>query len=261
MRKLIRILALIPLLALGTGMRQQVIFARFPKPAAGCSVPAFTYQWAVSNDTGQNKCGAAGTTLCANGLSVYTLVDSVAGNSAIQTTSANQPTFTTGAINGLPALTQTGSQYLITNTVVPGSTTQWTVFVVYKPASVSGGGSFFGGTGGNVTVWQNNTTVALGVVGTNNGYSNSFLSVGAWSAFEVTYNTSTGAGAFYSIAGGTATSQGTFAFTSTPGGSTQFLNYDYINGGNSGMIAEVSVAVGSTSVSGIPAYVACKYGL
>ena len=82
-------------------------------------------------------------------------------NSASQSTSGLQPTFTSSAANGLPAVTFNGSQYM---TFGPGFAgfSGCTIFLVTNPTSVSAGATFFdfgnGGASNDISATQPSST-------------------------------------------------------------------------------------------------------
>ena len=65
------------------------------------------------------------------------------GNGASQTSSSNKPTLVNNAINGLPAINFSSSQFLQLPSGLSNFTSGMTAFVVAKPASVSSGARLF----------------------------------------------------------------------------------------------------------------------
>jgi hypothetical protein len=230
-----------------------------------------TYRWAAYSLTGTNNCGSAGTTLCANGLGVYTLPDSAGSNNAVQTTSADQPTFATNQINGLPAISNSGGSGSSAQVLVAGTGfatgTNFTMYAVVEPTNLGNYMAVFG------TNLANDSQVAVeyGFEGNNqfvraNGNSaipgSATFANSTWKTIALTYNNSTQAVQMYICSSGTCTADGS-AGTILPGAfNTAITNLfgPAADFAMQGYIAEWGY-LNSISLTGIGAYSQCKYGL
>jgi hypothetical protein len=232
-----------------------------------CSPPSLTYQWAAYSLTGTNNCGSAGTSSCTNGASVYTLTESIAGNNAVQATSANQPLFETNQINGLPAIESNGlsgvsAEYLPFSMTIP-DTANFTIYAMVKSSSLSGYQTIISNDANTSSIEYGIPNAAhqyVRVNGYSSGLGSATLSTGTWYTLALTFTYSTLAYNLYICSGGTCTSDG----SGTAGGSpSQPINSLFgPNGDDSwnGYVAEWGY-LNSVSTSGIAAYSLCKYGI
>jgi hypothetical protein len=213
-----------------------------------------------------------------NGAGMDTLVDTVVGNNAIQTSSSNRPIYTTSAINGLAALAFDGTTsekqmaMLGTPTFAPPEayTGSLTYYAVVEPGAISGvyGYTIFGPStqintlhgiswaifNGKQFLYSSNiTSIGIGTV---------TLSTSTFSVIAVTYNMVSGAWTMYECSGGTCTvdNSGT---TTTPSTTTQTDDLGsspsdgfYYNG----LVAEYGY-LDSASIAGIATYVQCQYNI
>ncbi len=89
-----------------------------------------------------------------NGLAFYSFADPVGSNTATQTTTGDQGTLATSALNGLSAVTLNGSSDFYTPaTTVASSNVTYTFFAVFSLAA-TGSTQAFTGTGGQAPLAQ-----------------------------------------------------------------------------------------------------------
>lgn len=271
MRRLIAILLVI-LLWLPAGAQTAVNTGNHRKvfPSGGsCTPPTMTYEWVADSLTGTNNCGSSGTSSCTNGAGIYTALELVAGNNGTQTTSLNQPTFTTGAINGLPAFTfVNGSSYWNLATGIPTSTANYTFFAVLKPTG-TGNGWFFGvstvANGLEFGVKYTSPNFYANWGNYNNGSAatdTNAITPSSWVTVAITYVASTRAYVFYQCSAGTCTAHGS-GTASSPGtisAAMQQIGARANGSGYVGSIADLGFLSG-ISTAGIATYSQCKYGI
>ena len=242
---------------------------------SSCTPPPMTYRWAASTLTGTANCGSSGTTACANGSGVYSWADAVAGDAATQTTSANQPVFTTNEINGYPALAFSHSSisYLSLATGIASSSTSTYTFYAVVNSTTTNNYYLLGVSTANASdsiglafnasnLEMELTNPGVAVLATNT----TTQSASTWYTLVWTYNASTKAYAFYSCSGGSCTEQGagtsstgTFGKAATILGSSN-SGSSYSTYAFSGYLAEFGYLNG-VSISGIGAYSQCEYGI
>lgn len=229
-----------------------------------CTPPAgATYDYDVANAL--NYC-TSGTTACSNGLGIFHLVDSIAGNTAVQATGANQPIYTTGAINGLPAAVFTGSssQALLMTTATPASNAYFSAYYVFELPSLS---YTIGAPTGRYYQWMifnGGGSCSSGELRYVNAgaCSSTFISANTWYAVGVQWQVSTGLYSFHKYAGGSDVSEGSgTGNTSAPIGTI----FDRIGGSSDTSFTTSSIArviyYNSTLPAGLATYTGCKYGL
>jgi hypothetical protein len=231
----------------------------------GCSPPTMTGRWAAYNSA--NLCGLGGGSSCTTtGDVFYQETDFVASNSLTQTSTSHQPTYTTGAINSLPAVDFAGSptEYLPSGSgfIVPttGSFTLYAIFnaddfTVIKPllSTTTAGGLLWGFyAGGELLNIAGGSAI---------GSSITTYSTGVWYTLVVTYNTSTGAYAFYNCSGGTCAADGSGTNVQTITQVSELVGGDFPDSSFfNGKMAEFSY-LNSVSTAGIGAWSLCKYGI
>jgi hypothetical protein len=220
--------------------------------AVSCSPPLFTSDWAAWNPS--NICYPTST--CSDGEIMKYNFDSIGGNTA-SNPSGSQPTYHTNQVNGLAANTFAGSQFFNLTTGIP-QTNNFTFWAVVKLAS-SGGGLFGYGTGAFAwVVTPTSQYVASDNVGVG-GYASASYGTSTWVTVAVTYNSTSGAYAFYTCSGGTCTNIGSGTdYISLSSATTRFGDavYSYFNG----QVAEAGYYNG-ISTAGIGAWSKCKYGI
>lgn len=228
---------------------------------AGCSPPTMTSRWAAYNTS--NTCTASAVP-CTNGALGWNLPDFNSVNAASNTASTG-PTYTTGAINGLPAWTfnSASSQFwrLTSGITQSGSIT---FYAVFKTPASSHQGALFGVQVGHgmeyrITSANKQDAVNQGLLDLGNGTTT--LTSSTWYTSVMTYNYSTGALALYLCSAGTCSADGTATATSTFSAATNDLGAaqdvgDYFNG----LIAEWGY-LNSANTTGIAAWSQCKYGI
>jgi hypothetical protein len=254
--------ALIVLMALGqvvAGGGHRKVFT-----SGGGGRPAFTNIFVADTSP---LCGSSGTT-CANGNGLHTLTDVVAGSNATQTSTGNQPIWNAAssgsAINGkatfTPALGLWMNQSTIGTISAPVS-----FYAVFRLGPLTDNQGIYGGSATGSVEWRisnsgqqqflSSGTVLLGTGTTT-------YSSGTVYGLAVTYNPSTGAGAFYKCSGGTATSDGTFtnasSFTTATNniGASEAVT-DYFLGD----IAETGNLIGTASITGVCSWLNTQYGI
>lgn len=229
-----------------------------------CTPPSNTYRWAAFNSA--NLCGTTGGSSCTtNGQAMYKLteINGNTGHNAEQATTTAQPTYTTNAINSLPAATFNGTSDdfpLVTS--IPNTVTTYSFYAVVNPAAA---GSYRGIVGGGLS-WDFNTTnnLDLRISGSTDiaTGTNAYSTTGTWLTLAVTYNNSTNAYAFYVCSAGTCTvdKSGTGAAVSLTSGISSLGTFGthYFNGS----IAEIGYYNGifsSTDLTNLGAYSQCEY--
>lgn len=263
MKRLILTLALLPLLGLGGG--QGVITGNHLKvfTPAGCAPPTMTYRWAAYSLTGAAYCGSSGSTACTtSGQEVYSIPDSVAGNTATSL-SGSYGTYVPSAINGLAAINESiNGQYLFA-TQIPITVTTYTFYVVTYNRIDTSYQSIGGTKGTNALVYGQQNAGANQVLGIASGSTfatgTNTLANNTWYTLAATYNSITGAYALYICSGGSCTSDGSGTSVQTISAPMTGIGigHDYPP---YGYIAEIGYLNG-TSVSGIGAWSYCKYGI
>ncbi|HIA52075.1 MAG TPA: hypothetical protein EYN91_08335 [Candidatus Melainabacteria bacterium] len=128
--------------------------------------PVATATYTMDNSTAPiARSGLAGwyraSDVTLSGSNVTTWQD-ISGSSNNATNGANQPTLVSGAVNGLPAVNFSGTQFLQLPAGMANFTSGMTVMAVAKPVSVSAGARIFdfgnGATSDNVTMSLPSTT-------------------------------------------------------------------------------------------------------
>jgi hypothetical protein len=232
---------------------------------AACTAPTVATRWAAWDPA--NDCDT-GNIPCTNGLYVHHLVDSVGGNSAQWPSTNGSAVYTTGEINGLPAMiwpnTSNLNRFDIGTPFTPNGT--YTYFVVYQPTNTTTGdvlGKFSGSGAFQLSVASGDYKVRLVknnlvVFATS---TTAVCSVNTWCATLVQYNQPTGDWAVYSCAGGTCTSNSSGNSAQTFSASTDEIG---ISAGDGGVIsfhlAELSYQT-AISTTGYGAWAQCKYGI
>lgn len=215
------------------------------------SPPTSFYHWPTYGST--NTC--AGGSACTNGAGMDKLVDVVAANNAVQSTSGNRPIYTTGQVNGLPANVYTagGTQTLTFPTRLPDSGNLLTLYAVVKPNSGSGPFPLMGPSVGGLE-WRINSghqeLLLANISGI--GVGTATISSSVYSMLVAQYNETTGAYAFYECSGGTCTldASGTTLVSVTGPDSIGFSTGDGSFGGG---IADEGF-INATTTTGIGAY-------
>jgi hypothetical protein len=237
---------------------------------ASCTPPTMTYRWQVA-DPG-TLCGSG--VACTNGAGIQSIPSSATSNTASQSAgTGQQPVYTTGAINGLPAALFNGAtnqrSLTIGSPIAVGSgTLTWyavleptsaasaSLGIIGAPTQAGGSGSFEWRITGSSNNQQTLSEQRAGI-----GLGTATIATSHFSAIVTTYNFSTGAWALYTCASGTCTSDGSGTATATWGltirelgaasGDTAWFN---------GYIAEWGY-LNSISTTGIASYVNCQYGI
>lgn len=234
---------------------------------APCVPPITTYRYVASNVL--NTCN--GGLACSNGLGVDKLTEyNSTGNDATQLSGGARPVYTTGAVNGLPAITFSGAQFLTFASGWPAGSGSITIYAVLEPGTggsldynIVGSGS--GGAGRGSLEWNVQQTSYEQYVNasteTHIGGGSTALSTSHFSTIVFVYNFSSGAYTFYVCSGGTCNvdSSGTTTASSWLQASAIGLN-----GNDStvfyGQIAELGY-LNSANISGIDAWTQCEYGI
>ena len=237
-----------------------------PGYSAACTAPTMTYRYAAYNSS--NACGTTGGSSCTtNGQAAYSAADFVAGNTATEATTARQAVYNTNEINGLPAWTfsdAVAGTGFVMGTAIPSSISAFTMYAVMEFPTAHAG-ALLSNTPGGAIEWRINSgnNMQLEVNETLNiGASTQNLSTNTWYTVVVTYNTVSGAYAFYNASGGTLTAEGSGtnaqSFTQPTAiiGNAGFGTSDYYNG----QIAEIGF-LNSVNTTGIAAWSKCEYGL
>lgn len=260
------ILFLSSFLASGQVMQQGIV-ASAP-PAIPCSPPTMTYRWPMWDST---KVSCGGT--CTNGAKITAATDVVSANNLSQATTAKQPFWATGVINGLPSSQFIFASTLGNLTMTSGiqATGTATYYAVVKPTSGCAtstscmivAGTNVHGAYQHSFQWRIGTNqcidseaIAGPTCGTNPVSTTSFTTL------AVTFNFSTGAYAFYQCTGGTCASDGSGTFSTTWGGFTDAIGHNSFNPTFSfdGYIPEVGY-LNSISTTGIAAWSQCQFGV
>jgi len=226
----------------------------FPTTGGGGCVPGvggLTYDWRIF---------AAGTTVATNGSGVNNWEEILLSNNASQATGGNQPIYTTGAINSLPAalfngtsdtLTLTGASTPTSGPIPLGTALQYG-FAVFRLSSTGNNSGILGGaTSGGGLEWRINSSnhqelLAEGVASI--GVGSATFAASTTYAVAYSYNQTTGAYAFYTIAGGTVSSDGSGTNVQIFTDNTDSLGAapdvgDYFHG----YIPEIGFIIGSTT--------------
>lgn len=201
------------------------------------------------------------------------LSDAIGGNNASQTTSGDLPTYgATSGANSKPALTFNGtSDFLNMATTIPSSANTYTFWVVWNTAALGAiAQTFFANTAGTGFIYF--------IRGSSLGYYSFVINgavianstnpptAGTWTAEVVTYNATTGAGAFYTCASGSCTSNGTFTQAETISGSIGVIGYTpgtssyYMNAKLSELGYNNAVWSGG-QISTFATWANCQYGI
>ena len=265
MKKTIATLALIPLLAAGGG--QSVVNTGNHRKifAAGCSAPSASSRWTAWNPS--NLCGTTPGTTCTNGAQMFSVPDlGTQGVSIV--TGGTAPTYTTSALNGLAAMTWTGTEQLNASGPIAGSgSLNFTLWAVLKP-NASGvylpivGSINGGGIGWRLTPTTLTPELDIAFV-TIIGTASTPVSTSGYSLIEVTYSSSTGAYNFYSCSAGSCTSAGSGTNAQTFSDNTDRVGTTRPNSGSNffkGNIVEIGYR-NSIDTTNIASYVQCQYGI
>jgi hypothetical protein len=226
----------------------------------GCTVPAsFTSRWFVGQSG--NTCG--GGSACTDGAKLDTNIDSISANNAVQTTDADRPVFHTAQINGQPAATYSGAQWL-QFTEFLGSTTPFTMYAVINPTASVGNNAFVGSWNNNANPeWRLNTDFGQELLSAQvDSIGSGATAITGWTGVVVMYTPDTGNWTFEICSGGTCSldNNGTHSLTFGHG-------IDAIGTGSGlfdafqGKIAEVGVRSGATDDTGIGSYLHCQFNL
>lgn len=228
-----------------------------------CTAPTMTYRWAAYNPS--NLCGTTGGSSCTtNGQAFYSVADSVAGNTATQTSTGSQGTYSTNAINSLPAISFTGAQFYTMGTGITAPTT-FTFYAVAEVTNVSSNRGLIGAnSSANFEIRTASTTpnvTLLSQATAQIAVSGTALPTSTWFTLVVTYNTVSGAYNFYKAVGGSLTSLGSgTSIASFSAATTQLGGAQSVSDFWFGSIAEWGY-LNSTSTTGIAAYSQCEYGI
>jgi hypothetical protein len=261
------LLAIVTVLPGGKPLQRAVFFSQNKASSGSCTPPTMTYRWAAYNSL--NTCGTG--VACTNGAAGRVSADLVSSNNATNTTGSNQPTYTTGAINGQPAWTFNGStpNFFSFTTALPFQS--WTTITIYAVVENTGtSGQFLATSAHNTHLlgygFNGSGNQAFGDVGIASLASGTAVySTSTWYTIVMQYNTSTLAYTLYKCSGGTCAADGSgtassgFSFTSA----TDAMGADVNDGGAynfSGNVAEIGVLNG-TSTAGIGAWSQCEYGI
>ncbi len=255
-KKLIAIIALVPLLAASGG--QMVNTGNHRKiMAAACTAPTMTSRWAAYNPS--NLC--TGSVACTNGATTTSVPDFLGASNS---TSANA-VYVTGSVNGLPSFSFSSAQIVLPSGGTVSASGSITLYAVLKPSATPFTGGIFGSAVNSGPEWRIESTggkqefLKQGIVSI--GTSTSAVSTAAYSTIVMTYNYTSGVLTFYKCASGTCTTDGTA--TSAPGftlrqnvlGFASVVNEQFV-----GNIAEWGY-LNSSSTAGIAAWSQCKYGI
>ena len=178
-----------------------------------------------------------------------------------QTTGGNQPTWSSGQINGLPALGLNGSSQELARVGGITYSGNISIYIVWKATSVSGNAAFTsntlnGGTGFEYRINNSGKQEALKQNTASIGTSTTTLSSGTWYETAVTYDGTSASFYLNGTADGTATS----AQTITVGIDTLFSN------GNTGeffpgQVAEILIYNSSSYQTAVHTYYMGRYGI
>lgn len=266
MERIGKIVLFFALLAAPLSAQWQIGQRSFYHASAAPATPVADHRWQVNYAS--NTCGSG--VACTNGAGINTLVDqgTVGGKNLSQATTAKQPIYTTGAVNGLAAgaWASASTQYVEAATPIGGSS--FSGFAVFKLTSTGVNQAIFGNNiTGSAVEWRINSSnhqelLAQNVASICTGTAT--FTTGTWYAIAFTYNSSTGACNLYTISGGTATSDGsaTSAQTVTNGIADIGVGAatDYFNS----MIAEAALSTSVWSGSDLAAnasYIHTTYGI
>lgn len=150
------------------------------------------------------------------------MADSVGSNPALGVAS-HVPTYSaTGGPNSTASIATNGtSQYMsFTSIAIP---TTLSILMVVKPGATGSGQVYFAGPTASLSYGINNTQMLRNTTSGVLGTGSSSHATGSWWAIGIDYNTSTGAGKFYNLSGGSATADGTFTSTSTLSNGFQYM--------------------------------------
>lgn len=227
--------------------------------------PTMTYRWAGYNAA--NACGSTGASSCTTtGQPIFSEADLASSNLLSQPFAAGQPTYTTGAINGLPSATFNDSARLNFNltTAIPSTQVGYTFYAVFKPigtfvypilgpASAGGLGFSYVGSSGLLSL----DVIATTTIAT----STTALATGSWYTVIATLDRSSHTYAFYHCSAGTTVADGAGSESgdssiSQPSGLLGDAAGNWFNG----QIAEFGF-LGSVSTTGICAWSQAKYAI
>ena len=258
MRRLILFLALLPLLTVTVGAGNH----RFVAGSSCSAISALTNQWIFWN--AGNHCTNS-STACSNTLGIYSVVDSVGGDTATQTTGANQPIYTTGSLNGYAAgiFTAANSQFMSLASALPTSWGTYSLYTVLKYPSGTGLQGILSTPGANGIYFatENGHFVIAG-----QGYypdSTSTLTAGTWYTLVGIAVPSAGTVAYYKCSGGSCVADGTATNgTYTPAAAPSIIGElytggDYYNGG----FVEIGALNGAINLSQVAARSQSCYGI
>ena len=261
--------AILFLLAPALALSQWQIGQRsFYVPSGGPVTPVADHRWQVNYAS--NTCGTG--VACTNGAGVNTLVDfgTVAGSSVSNATTAQQPIYTTSAINSLAAagFTAASSQHLETGGASQVQGTSYSGYAVFKIASATNSAIIGNNLGGSTDVeWRINSSQHQELL--NEGFSSictgtATFSVGTWYAVAFTYDSGTGVCTLYTISGGTYTSDGTATNARTVTGGVADIGMGASAEYFDGTIAEVGLSTSIWSAANLTTnatYIHSEYGL
>lgn len=224
--------------------------------SSSCTPPSMTYRWVVDNAS--NTCN--GGSACTNGAGIDTLVSTATANNATQGTAGNRPLFSTATtLNGHATAQFTASSSQTLGLASGIGVTAYTIYAVIEPTG-TGNRAFVGGATGELEyrINSSNHQELLYAFHASIGTGTATFSGSSFVAIAETYDSTSGAYALYTCAGGTCTSDGTgtsaqpISPATSLGGNTDFFN---------GYIAEIGAANSILSVASIGTYVNCEYGL
>ncbi len=229
-----------------------------------CALTGATYQWPVYNAA--NTCGTG--VACTNGAGINTLASIATANNATQATTASQPIYTTGQVNGLPAMVFNGTSDVLTLATGIGlnqPTITW--YSVVKPTSAATNQVIVGGSVTGSFEWAISSTKHQEIVEDNVvviGTGTATISSTAYTTLVAQYTLSTGAWQLYTCSGGTCTSDGS-GTTTLPGGmftnDTNTFGYTTsADGYSTASIAEIGY-FNTITLSNIAGYSSCKYAI
>ena len=226
-----------------------------------CAAPTFTYDWAAWNPN--NYCASVGGGSCAGGggTPLNYIQDSIANNVG-SGPGALGAAYYLNQINGLGAATFSGTQAWTFTNAIPDSN-NFTFWAVLKLSS--NGGAIFGPTANGGLAWyvQPTQQALTADFTTVIGAASATYSTSTWYTVAATYNTSTGAYAFYTCSGGTCTNIGSGTNHVSLTQSTTRIGLGSGGSGTdlfTGQIAEAGYYNG-ISTTGIGAWSLCKYGI
>lgn len=229
--------------------------------APSCTAPTLASKWSVFDAA--NDCFGA----CSNGLAINTLNDSIGGNTATgRHNSANNAVYTTGAVNGLPALQFTASNGQVLGPASAfANTGTLTFYAVIKPNCTSGTCTIAGPAGGNGLQWylSSSNQIKLDWAAFINIVSANTVSSSAYSTQAFTFDFSTGTAVMYACAAGSCVSQGTGTNHQATQNAFDNLGYGGTSAGGfyNGFIAEWGYRTSNGSLADIAAWSQCKYGI